>query len=125
MADVWISRPRWTCPYCDVTINDDRPSRQHHENGMRHKNNVERALRGLYKENSVKRREEDQAQRELAKIERVGARADPGGAGEPPCAGWTERATCTYAYTAAAQASCMDARRPDGDVYDRRVTGGE
>lgn len=71
MADVWIGRKRWTCKYCNVTINDDVPSRQHHESGLRHKHNVERSLRGLYKENSLKRREEEQHAREIAQIEQA------------------------------------------------------
>ncbi|WFD01317.1 NADPH dehydrogenase [Malassezia yamatoensis] len=71
MADVWISRKRWTCKYCNVTINDDVPSRQHHESGMRHKNNVARSLRGLYKDNQLQRQEEAQHARELAQIEQA------------------------------------------------------
>ncbi|WFD45279.1 NADPH dehydrogenase [Malassezia psittaci] len=71
MADVWISRKRWTCKYCNVTINDDVPSRQHHESGMRHKNNVARSLRGLYKDNQLKRQEEAQHAREIAQIEQA------------------------------------------------------
>ncbi|PKI84700.1 NADPH dehydrogenase [Malassezia vespertilionis] len=71
MADVWVSRKKWTCRHCNVTINDDIPSRQHHENGLRHKGNVERALRALYKGNSEKRREEECAQKELQHMERA------------------------------------------------------
>lgn len=37
MSEFWVSRKRWTCPYCDITINDDVPSRMQHEGGMRHK----------------------------------------------------------------------------------------
>ena len=71
MADVWISRKRWTCKYCNVTINDDVPSRRHHENGMRHKNNVARALRSLHQENDLKKRNELAAAQQLARIEKV------------------------------------------------------
>lgn len=55
MADVWISRRRWTCKYCNVTINDDVPSRRHHENGARHKQNVARSLNDLYRESHIRR----------------------------------------------------------------------
>ncbi|WFC97027.1 NADPH dehydrogenase [Malassezia brasiliensis] len=75
MADVWIGRKRWTCTYCQVTINDDVPSRQHHESGMRHKNNVERALRGLYKDTAAQRREAERHAREIAEIEYAAGRA--------------------------------------------------
>ena len=75
MADVWIGRKRWTCTYCQVTINDDVPSRQHHESGMRHKNNVERALRGLYKDTAAQRRDAERHAREIAEIEYAAGRA--------------------------------------------------
>lgn len=55
MADVWVSRRRWTCKYCNVTVNDDVPSRRHHENGARHKQNVERSLKELYRESHLRR----------------------------------------------------------------------
>ena len=95
MADVWIGRKRWTCTYCQVTINDDVPSRQHHESGMRHKNNVERALRGLYKDTAAQRREAERHAREIAEIEYAAGRAHrkqdgaeaaqvQGGAGDAP-----------------------------------------
>lgn len=71
MSEVWISRKKWTCKYCDVTINDDVPSRQQHENGLRHKGNVERQLRQAYKKSEKDRREEKDAKREMEKIERV------------------------------------------------------
>ena len=72
MADVWISRKRWTCKYCNVTINDDVPSRKHHENGMRHKGNVERALANLHKQNETRRRDEEQSRKQMASIDAVG-----------------------------------------------------
>lgn len=71
MADYWVSRKRWTCKYCDITINDDIPSRQQHENGLRHRHNVERALRDMYKKQERGVREKEEAKREMARIERV------------------------------------------------------
>ncbi|KAN0061568.1 hypothetical protein ACQY0O_006415 [Thecaphora frezii] len=70
MADVWISRKRWTCKYCNVTINDDIPSRRQHEGGLRHKNNVERALKGFYRKGEQEKKEADLAKQEMDKIER-------------------------------------------------------
>jgi len=71
MSEYWVSRKKWTCKYCDVTINDDVPSRQQHENGLRHKGNVERSLRQAYKKSERDRRDESHAKREMEKIERV------------------------------------------------------
>ncbi|PWY99013.1 hypothetical protein BCV70DRAFT_122510 [Testicularia cyperi] len=73
MADVWISRKRWTCKYCNVTVNDDAPSRQHHESGQRHKNNVERALEQLYRTGERERQNAETARREMDRIERLAA----------------------------------------------------
>lgn len=96
MADVWISRKRWTCKYCNVTINDDVPSRQHHESGLRHKHNVERALRDLYRETEQRRREEART--------RPGGEARPGAAA-PRRAGQTNRFA---GYTSAEQLGFKD-----------------
>ena len=71
MTDVWISRKRWTCKYCDITINDDVPSRRHHESGLRHKANAERALRDTYRKGERERKEADQARREMERIEKA------------------------------------------------------
>lgn len=73
MADVWVSRKKWTCQYCNVTINDDVPSRQHHESGGRHKGNVERALQNLYKKGERERKDAQAAKREMDRIERLAA----------------------------------------------------
>lgn len=71
MSEFWVSRKKWTCKYCDVTINDDIPSKQQHENGLRHKGNVERHLRQAYKKSEKDRKEDSHAKREMAKIEKV------------------------------------------------------
>ncbi|PWN46430.1 hypothetical protein IE81DRAFT_319338 [Ceraceosorus guamensis] len=75
MSEFWVSRKKWTCPYCDITINDDVPSRMQHENGLRHKGNVERSLKGTYRKAERERREEETARREMAAIERAAAAA--------------------------------------------------
>ncbi len=73
MADVWISRKRWTCKYCDVTINDDLPSRRHHESGGRHKQNVRQALENLYRKGEQERKDAEDAKKEMARIEALAA----------------------------------------------------
>lgn len=71
MSEYWVSRKKWTCKYCNVTINDDVPSRQHHENGLRHKGNVERSLKEAYRKSERERKDEREAKREMERIERV------------------------------------------------------
>ena len=74
MTDVWVSRKRWTCKYCNVTINDDVPSRRHHESGSRHKKNVAQALDHLHKVKDEKRRKDLQTQSEIQRIESAAKR---------------------------------------------------
>ena len=63
MTEYWVSRKKWRCPYCDIVINDDVPSRQQHEVGLRHKGNVERALKGHYRKSATERKEKNDAAR--------------------------------------------------------------
>jgi hypothetical protein len=71
MSEYWISKKRYFCKYCDVYIADDVPSRQHHENGLRHKGNVERFVRGLYKAGEKRKKDADEEKREMRRIEQV------------------------------------------------------
>lgn len=71
MTTPWIARLRWTCTYCNITINDDVPSRMQHENGLRHKGNVERSLREAYKKSERERMEEREAKRTMQEIEKL------------------------------------------------------
>jgi WW domain-binding protein 4 len=71
MSEYWVSKKRHFCKYCDVYIADDVPSRQHHENGLRHKGNVERFVRGLYKAGEKRKKDAEEEKREMMKIERV------------------------------------------------------
>lgn len=73
MADVWISRKRWTCKYCDVTINDDLPSRRHHETGLRHKQNKQKALQELYRKSEQERKDAEHTKKEMERIEALAA----------------------------------------------------
>lgn len=71
MSEYWVSKKRYFCKYCDVYIADDVPSRQHHENGLRHKGNVERFVRGLYKAGEKRKKDADEEKREMMRIEQV------------------------------------------------------
>src|SRR6266702_71260 len=63
MSEYWVSKKRYFCKYCDAYIADDVPSRQHHENGLRHKGNVERFVRGLYKAGEKQKKDGDDEDR--------------------------------------------------------------
>ncbi|KAG2036059.1 hypothetical protein BDR03DRAFT_866923 [Suillus americanus] len=75
MSEYWVSHKRYHCKYCNIYIADDVPSRQHHENGMRHKGNVERFVRGLYKAGEKAVKDKDEEKREMERISKAAAAA--------------------------------------------------
>ncbi|EJU04350.1 hypothetical protein DACRYDRAFT_20911 [Dacryopinax primogenitus] len=75
MSEFWVSHKRYRCQYCDIWIADDAPSRQHHENGLRHKGNRERFIKGLYKQGEKAVKERAEEKREMAAIEKAAGAA--------------------------------------------------
>ncbi|KIJ18764.1 hypothetical protein PAXINDRAFT_97504 [Paxillus involutus ATCC 200175] len=68
MSEYWVSHKRYHCKYCNIYIADDKPSRQQHENGLRHKGNVERFVRGLYKEGEKRVRDREEEKGIMASV---------------------------------------------------------
>ncbi|KAG1839279.1 hypothetical protein C8R48DRAFT_782129 [Suillus tomentosus] len=75
MSEYWVSHKRYHCKYCNIYIAEDVPSRQHHENGMRHKGNVERFVRGLYKAGEKAVKDRDEEKREMERVNKAAAAA--------------------------------------------------
>lgn len=71
MSEYWVSKKKYFCKYCDIYIADDVPSRQHHESGLRHKGNVERFIRGIYKAGEKKKKDQEEERREMVRVEQV------------------------------------------------------
>ncbi|KAA1473989.1 hypothetical protein DENSPDRAFT_780857 [Dentipellis sp. KUC8613] len=71
MSEYWVSKKRYFCQYCEIYITDDAPSRQHHENGMRHKGNKERFVRSLYKAGEKRKKDAEEEKREMVRIEQA------------------------------------------------------
>lgn len=71
MSEYWVSHKKYFCKYCNIYIADDKPSRTQHETGLRHKGNVERFVRGLYKAGEKRKQDLEEEKREMARIERV------------------------------------------------------
>lgn len=71
MSEYWVSKKKYLCKYCDIFIADDAPSRQHHENGLRHKGNVERFIRGIYKTGEKQKKDLEEEKREMRRVEQV------------------------------------------------------
>lgn len=63
MTEYWVSKQSYLCKYCDIYIRDDAPSKAQHENGLRHKGNLERYIRDIYKkEDRLQKERADEAQ---------------------------------------------------------------
>ncbi|SGY46588.1 BQ5605_C001g00449 [Microbotryum silenes-dioicae] len=60
------------CPrYCSIYIADDKPSRIHHETGLKHKGHYERYIREIYKRGEREKREKKEEADEMARIEKA------------------------------------------------------
>ncbi|KIP11592.1 hypothetical protein PHLGIDRAFT_124735 [Phlebiopsis gigantea 11061_1 CR5-6] len=75
MSEYWVSHKKYFCKYCNIYIADDKPSRTQHETGLKHKGNVERFVRGLYKAGEKRKKDSEEEQREMAHVERAAAAA--------------------------------------------------
>jgi len=71
MSEYWVSNKKYYCTYCKIYIADDAPSRQQHENGLRHKGNKERFVRGLYKTTEKRKHDLEEEKREMMRIDQV------------------------------------------------------
>lgn len=71
MSEYWVSHKRYHCKYCNIYIADDKPSRTQHENGLRHKGNVERFIRGLYKEGEKRVRDREEEKGIMAGVKKA------------------------------------------------------
>ncbi|KAF4621118.1 hypothetical protein D9613_000513 [Agrocybe pediades] len=75
MSEYWVSKKKYFCKYCDIYIADDAPSRQQHETGLRHKGNVERFIRGIYKAGEKHKKDLEEEKREMRRVEQATAAA--------------------------------------------------
>ncbi|KAJ8516076.1 hypothetical protein ONZ45_g6576 [Pleurotus djamor] len=71
MSEYWVSHKKFFCKFCNIYIADDAPSRQQHENGLRHKGNKERFVRGLYKAGEKRKKDLDEEKLEIARVEKA------------------------------------------------------
>ncbi|MBW0516390.1 hypothetical protein O181_056105 [Austropuccinia psidii MF-1] len=68
MTEYWVSQKSYFCKYCDIYIRDDKPSRAQHENGLRHKGNLERYIREIYKKEERTKKERADEATQILKI---------------------------------------------------------
>ncbi|CAB4445659.1 unnamed protein product [Rhizophagus irregularis] len=71
LSEYWVSQQKHWCQYCRIYIADNKPSRTMHEQGKKHKENVEKFLRNIRRKDHENRKEEEKTRRELERIERA------------------------------------------------------
>ncbi|KAL1942028.1 hypothetical protein VTO73DRAFT_6558 [Trametes versicolor] len=71
MSEYWVAHKKYFCKYCNIYIADDAPSRRQHETGLRHKGNVERFVRGLYKAGEKRKHDLEEEKRDMARVEKA------------------------------------------------------
>ncbi|KAI0645926.1 hypothetical protein C8Q79DRAFT_927021 [Trametes meyenii] len=71
MSEYWVAHKKYFCKYCNIYIADDAPSKRQHETGLRHKGNVERFVRGLYKAGEKRKQDLEEEKREMARVEKA------------------------------------------------------
>eukprot|EP01039_Chlorochromonas_danica_P003452 gene3452-3781_t len=71
MTDYWVSQSKYYCKFCKCYMADNKPSRQHHENGVKHKQNVELFMKQQRQEKLHGAHSESELKRQLAEIERA------------------------------------------------------
>ncbi|KAI8814163.1 hypothetical protein BJ742DRAFT_325748 [Cladochytrium replicatum] len=71
MSEYWVSGKKYYCRYCKIYVTDNKPSRQHHENGKKHRDLEQAFLREVTRRQGDKERESKEAQKLLAQIDRA------------------------------------------------------
>jgi len=67
MTEFWVHTPKHYCTFCDIWIDDNKPSIMHHERGMRHQENVKKRMIDMKK----KQTEADDTMKELERMHEV------------------------------------------------------
>lgn len=67
----WVSQGNKWCDFCKIYISNNPSSIRNHELGQRHKENVQKKLADMRKENAAKEKEHKETARALEQIEAV------------------------------------------------------
>jgi WW domain-binding protein 4 len=78
MSEYWVSQAKHYCKICNVWIADNKPSRQFHENGAKHKEKVETQMRNKRDEKLHGARSEAELRKQLAEIDKAAKEAIQG-----------------------------------------------
>ena len=74
MTEYWVSQARHWCEFCRIWTAGNKSSIAFHESGKKHKEMVELSLREMRKRGRERKVEQNELERELAKIERSAMR---------------------------------------------------
>lgn len=69
MADYWKSQTRKFCDYCKCWLADNKPSIEFHENGKKHKENVEKKLKEIRKKSIKESKQQQKFDDDIKKME--------------------------------------------------------
>lgn len=69
MTEYWVSQKQHFCEHCKIFIANNAASKGMHENGQRHKENVAKRLADMRRRNVVEKREKEQMDKDLERIE--------------------------------------------------------
>ncbi|KAI0214720.1 WW domain-binding protein 4 [Lamellibrachia satsuma] len=75
MADYWKSQPRKFCEFCKCWIADNKPSRDFHERGKRHLENVQQKLDDLRKKGVRDTEKQEEMSESLRQMEEAALKA--------------------------------------------------
>jgi hypothetical protein len=75
MSEYWVSQAKFYCKVCNCYIADNKPSRLHHENGVKHKEKVEQMLKQKRLDKLHGARSESELKHQLAEIEKAAKEA--------------------------------------------------
>ncbi|KAL7747293.1 hypothetical protein RI367_007347 [Sorochytrium milnesiophthora] len=75
VSEFWKSNAKFWCKYCKIFVTDNKPSRTNHDQGNRHKYNVQQFMRDLRKRDAEAAAEQREAQRVMRGIERDAMKA--------------------------------------------------
>lgn len=71
MSEYWKSQAKFWCKFCKIYVTDNKISRQNHDNGKKHKDNVSMYLRDVDRRSKADEKKTEAMKREMAKIEAV------------------------------------------------------
>ncbi len=75
MTEFWKSIPKYYCEYCNIYITDNPSNRRQHEQGNRHKANVQTFMKHQRKDKLEQEKQENRLNKELQRIEKEAQKA--------------------------------------------------